>query len=44
MLSNLILLEEKAKKAILVPIMISREKEIKVWIKEEKKWENMLFL
>lgn len=44
MLSNLILLEEKAKKAILVPIMISRENEIKMYIEEEKKWENMLFL
>jgi hypothetical protein len=43
-LSELILENKINRETILVPIKITIEKEIKVWIKEKNKWENMLFL
>jgi hypothetical protein len=44
MLSNLILTNPKNKSQILVPIMMTKENELKVYIEEEKKWKNMLFI
>ena len=43
-LSEMILEEKKNSDVILVPIKITPEKEIKIYISEEQKWANMLFL